>query len=767
MNPQRRDPQRSPLSQARHSERLARLRLASTMTLTEVLAALHKRKFLITALAALLAGLAMLAVAQLPRRYTAEGLLMIETRQLTIPELQSAVSNLMLDPALARSETWVLTSRALADRVARRLDLASLPEFNPTLRDPDDAPFARLNPLRWLPEAWRDRLEALGLPMPETRPPQMEPEAAWQEVVDAVRGGLAVRNDERSYALAVSFQGLEPERNAAIVNAVMEEYIADQVAARSQGTTSANQWLIRRAEELRREVEAADRAVQDLRASLPLIRTRDGTGTAQQLNELTTQLGQARAERLQAEANYQRALEVARNPRGATVSDVTGSPMMQVLREKEAQLVQRDAELAVRLGARHPERAALDSELARLRRQIAVEGDKLVRSLDSVVQVARAREAALEQQVGAQRTQAGDVARAEVMLAQAEKQAEAKRELYQTFMVRSEQTAQSSGVRPADARIVSTAVPPLYPSAPRVRLYGAVAVLGSLMAAAGLALLLEWRTDRFETLDEVSHVTGLHGLGALPRFRGRRRANRRLVGSVLDQPDSAVSETLRGIRVNLRNGLGGNGCRQPPKVVLVTSALAEEGKTTFAAALGQRSALDGQRALVLDCDLRRPALGRLLDTAGSGPGLDDLLAGQCSWSEALVCDPRSGLHILPARGGMTNPQRLLESEAFRACLRWATDRYDLIILDSPPVMRVADAVVLTRWADAVIFVISWRQTRRRVVVEALWRLEGAGRAVTGAVLSRMGGTVPAEYMYGGYGAARSSDAGDAAASGRG
>lgn len=723
---------------------VAPLKAEAALSLAQTLFVLWRRRGVILATVGLLVVVAVVAAKLLPPKYVAEGLLTIDTRQVTIPELQNAISGPLVDAAIGRTEARVLASRGLAERVARKLRLENDPEFNPTLSGADQpgllAALDVVTPLRdWL-------IEQELLP----RRPVVDravADPAWEMVLDRLQDQLNIRNDERSYALAVGFQGRNPETAAAIVNAIMEMYVAEQVAVKSKATHDANAWLTERLQELRHEVDEADRRMQEYLTSNALLQTRAGTVGAQQLNELNTQLTLARAARTQAEATLDRVRAAVRTQGSAAgASEVLASPLIQNLRGKEAEVMQGLALLSQRLGDRHPQRIALADQLADLRRKIGAEVDRVAGALAGEVESARAKEKALTARLIELQATAGEQAQGEIILNQLQKEADAKRTVYATFLGRVEQTAQMGNIQPADSRIITRAEVPATPSSPRLIIFVLLAVIGGGLAGVGLALAVEWHDDRFRSLEDITTLTGLLGLGAVPALRGRRTpAEGSLIHYVMDNPNSPVAETIRGIRVRLK----GTGHPNPPKVVLVTSAEAGEGKSSFATALGRLSARDGGKILLIEGDLRRPNLFRMLNCP-QGPALDDVLAGTADWNKAMIRDPDSGLYCLPARGGSANPQHLLESAGLKDLLTEVAKAFDLVIIDSPPVMRVADPILLAGVADAVIMVVSWKRIRRKAVIEAIGRLESAGRMVSGVVLSRVRGPMPQEYVYGGY-----------------
>jgi len=253
----------------------------------------------------------------------------------------------------------------------------------------------------------------------------------------------------------------------------------------------------------------------------------------------------------------------------------------------------------------------------------------------------------------------------------------------------------------------------------------------------------------FERTEDIEDVLGLPVLGALPLMR-RKRAERAGLGqSFIGQPhESLIAETLRGIRIAL-------GCRRDQgnghaSVLLVTSTEPNEGKTTFTSALGAVAAQDGLRVLIVDADLRRPQFHRMFK-AEAGPALDNILDGSQNLSNVVRIDPETGAHCLTMHH-VDHPVALLSSSYWYTFMQQARGTYDLIVLDTPPVMHVADALTLADHVDSAIFVIAYGSTRRRMVEEALKRFSTSGCRVAGVVLSKVPSLQTTHAYYSGYAA---------------
>lgn len=713
-------------------------------SLGQILGALWRHKLLIAAAALAFAVSGLVVARQMPQTFVADGSLILETQQLTLPDVRGQFTNPFSlvpgDPSsIVRSQILIMRSRSIIESVVMELGLATQPELNPYLRPPGRIA-QWLGGLRSaLPQGIVGTLDDFGLRLP--RPLQREPTP--EEITDAtvrnVLQRLDINNDARSFVIALSFLSEDPQLAARIVNTVMETYITAQIAAKMQATADANVYLNERIAQLRREVEAADQAVQTFRQLHGLVDTRQGTVTQQQLAELNTQLIMAQAEAATAEANLRSVGS------GAASTLAVNSSLISRLREREAEAIARQTDLTTRLGPSHPQRQIIENELRELRSQITTETERVRQSLANQATAARSRVGALQGQLRTIQGTATRSAESEAQLALLLREADAKRTIYQRFQETAQQTAQPSRSNQADARIVTAAVAPTNPSGPKTALFvGSGGMVGLLLAAA-LALLLAELDRGYERVEEIETATGLPALGALPLVKWKR-TSKSLVDFVLHNPASAAAETVRGIVEAIRRA----DAPEPPKVLLVTSALAGEGKTSLTAAIGRVLAKDGRRILAIEADFRRPQIGELFDQPPAALDFEDVLAGRGKWTDAIQTDPPSGLDYLCATEATDSPQAMLASSAWTQIVAEARRTYDLVLIDTPPVMSVTDTIVLARHSDAIALVIGWRSTQRRTIDAAIKRLRRVERPLAGFVLSKVQGAIEVVEYYAGY-----------------
>jgi succinoglycan biosynthesis transport protein ExoP len=698
---------------------------------------LWRRRWVIAGAAFAALVLAVLIAKQLTPTYSADGAIVIASRKIAIPELETLTTPTG-DDAAVRSEMAVLGSRNLLHQVAAQLQLDKVPEFNTSLRPKDTSLWAKINPLPWLQS------------LTAGKAPQQAP-AAHDAVVNAqventLLKNLSLVNDGRSYIIQVAYRSEDPALAAKVVNTLMQDYLSQYMENNVSATVAANSSLQKRADELKSDLNTAEAKLQAFTAQTGMLETPQGTVDSTQVTDLGQQLAVARSDEAQAEAAYQEMRDTIRSG-GSIASDpnVLSSPVIQELRQQEGQAARQRAELAATEGPRHPDVIAASHQLAGIREAIQTEVSKIVHSLRSQANSARARVASLQQRMDQLQTSGGKATEQQNMLQTLKDDVDGKRKLYDQFLLTVAQTAKPGDTPLVDARIISAAEAPIHPSSPRIAVIGLLAgVVGGLGAVAGV-LSHSQLDSGFETLSDIEGTTGLPAFAAMPLVRsfGRRKLSDRYV---LDNPNSPFTEALRALRARVWWAAR----ERDVKSVLVTSAVPGEGKTSFALALARLAAKEGYKVLLLECDFRRPTLDRVLPITTVG-GAPNFLNAPERWRDWIGIDPASGLHYLAAADDARNVAPLLESGRLDMVMREAREEYNLIVIDSPPIMRVPDAMLLARSVDVTMLMVRWRQTRRRVVLEALRRLYLDPDRLVGVVLSHVDARNAEQDIYGGYG----------------
>jgi capsular exopolysaccharide synthesis family protein len=591
-----------------------------------------------------------------------------------------------------------------------------------------------IQPIHWVVSS----VKSLFVSAPN--PSETEDDPAHAEllaVARALTGHLDVFNDGRSYVLKISVESENPKLAATLANAYANAYLNAQLDAKYQAVQRANSWLNDHLSDLQAKVEASDSAVQQFAADHNLTQTAGTNINSQQVSELNTQLVLASADLAQKEANLKQVKDSLSTGGVSAAAQVLSSPLIQALREQESALITKEADLATRYKPEHPAMINIKAQERDLDLKIQSEINRIVQGMQGDVIAARAKVDSLNQSLnGLQSAPQND---AQVQLNQLQREADANRTLYENFLNRFKQTSAQEDIQEPDARIISEAMVPTAPSYPKkVPLIG-FALLGSCMIGALAAFGMERLDVGFRTGEQFEKMVSVPVLGLEPALYSGEVPH----DVVVQRPVSSYSESIRSIRTALRYSDVDN----PPKVVMVTSSLPDEGKTVFALSLARSVAKSGGKALLIDCDLRRPSIAKQFNVE-SKPGLLAFFDDGADKSKIISVDAESGLHFIATPSGTPNPQDLLGSKHMKALIDVMRDRYDLIVLDTPPLLAVSDALVLSHAVDATIFLVRWAKTPRQVVLGALKSFRTLGGRLAGVVLSRVDMRQHATYGYG-------------------
>ena len=688
--------------------------------LRHFLAVLRRRSAIIIATMVLVTLGTLLVVLQQTPRYTASALIVLNTRSANVVNVASVVAGLPPDANVIKSEIDVLESRALAARVIADLKLSGDPEFAPP--PSGSGLLTLLNPLSWLPKEWRQVL--LGTTTPPT--PEQSAAIAQSRIVDNFLRHLAVANDLRSYSVTISFESRDPEKAERIANALAERYIDNQLQLKLDATKRANAWLTDRLSELREKLRQSQQKVEDFKAQSNLIETTGQTLARQQLGELNSQLVLVRAERAKLESGLAQLKTLEADGGLDHAPELLASPMILRLRVQEAALLTRQAELSQGQAGR--ELAAVGAGLAMIRTSIALEGKRIIAATESQLAAAKQRESTISGYIATLRGEVVEQSRTQVRLAELQRDADADRTILETFLTRSKETAGQNAFEEPDARIISPADLPVRPSSPHVGTAVAAAFAVSILIGIVLAFLIESLQSGFRFPEEVERLTGTEVLRVVPDLPGNSRLKAH--DFVLHEPNSTFAEALQAIRTNLRFATAGGA----PRVILLTSGTAGEAKSTLALSLARLAARAGQRAVLIDADMRQPTVASLMKLRPA-KGLEDLLAGQATLAEVIVKDEETGLEIIPSRAGASQPQDLLSGPRMNELVHGLRQAHDLVIIDSPPVTFVSDAVIMSGLADFTVYLIRWESTPRETAQSGLMQLRRSGAAV-GVVMTR-------------------------------
>ncbi len=559
-----------------------------------------------------------------------------------------------------------------------------------------------------------------------------------QELANDLSDMVEIARSGATYVIDVTARSNDPQEAAEVANLYAEEFVAADKEAKVGANSAANSWLQLRVQQLERNATSADAALQQYKIAHGLISTTGSTMAEQELSSINQLISQAQADLAEKQGRLDAArAQLAQGSGGADVGAALGSGTIGTLRSREAEASSQVAQLESRYGPLYPDLLKAKSELADVRAQIQLEIDRILSNLDAEVRVAASRLSSLQASRGRSTGVLQSNNSAAVGLAELQRRSDAAKAIYETFLRRARETSAQQGLQQADTRVAQIAKPPEEPDFPNRRLAALFGVLGGLAGGLIAIGIAEYLQGGIRTKADVERRLRVRYAGAVPTLAstlGKLKATEAPHDYIVAHPFSNFSEAFRGLRAFLL--LGGGPVAGAARAVAIVSPLPQEGKTTTAVCLARASAMGGTPTVLVDADLRRRGSSELLGLGGTD-GLHDYMAGRCSLEEALVQDEATGLYLLGTAGPQSSAHDPLTSENMARLIADLRQRFEVIIIDTAPILGVADARVVAASVDRVLVITRWRKTSVRACEATIDILLDSGAKISGIALTQV------------------------------
>lgn len=640
----------------------------------------------------------------------------------------------------------LLRSRSLARRT---LEVSNLwDEFGAGASTPDVVGDAAAGPPR--PVGTFARLQAMVSPVTRiirgspvvdsasSSAPEPSETAVQAGAINGFLGGLVVVPYRNSRVVDLAYRSTDPDLATRAVNAHARSYIEQNMEFKFQASKEASDWLAARLADQRKEVEAAESALQQYREQHDAVAADSRENIViQKLADMSSAVTQAKTQRLERESRYNQLRAAEKDPAALeTYPAVLGNPLIQTLQAELAQLQRKRLDMSKDYLDTHPDMVALMRQIGAARTRVQVEIDKVVEAVKNDYQAAVAQERALMRAQAEQKQEALAMGRTAIEYGVLSREVESTRSVYQTLLQRAQETGVSGEQRTSNVRVVDFAERPRSPYYPQTRSSVTRGAMWGLVLALLIGFFFEYFDNRVRTLDEIKAHLKIPGLGMLPMVRDKPDAAKLLA----ERESPRFLESLRALRTNVIFSTAESTSRS----LVVTSTGPSEGKTAVSSHLAAALAETGLRVLVIDGDMRKPRLHAALGIAQE-PGLSNLIVGSSKASEVVVKTSVPGLWAIAAGRVPPNPSELLGSPRFRDFLLSLRDHFDWVVIDTPPVMAVTDASVIAHRASGVIFVVGADMVSRDHAIIAIEQLERANGKLLGAVLNRVDADKNAYY----------------------
>jgi uncharacterized protein involved in exopolysaccharide biosynthesis/MinD-like ATPase involved in chromosome partitioning or flagellar assembly len=688
------------------------------------MAAVWRRRGLIATVTLLLTAADLVGASLLPKMYRADTLLQSDPRAGFSIDGNAAVTATPadMDGGALTSQVEVIRSPSVILRAIEIGNLAVSDEY----RKLTNSGRGGAGPLSKVVQWFRDRFHAY-LPPIEKADERLAARRQEDRILNYFDKSLEVDYDMRGNSLRIRARNADPFLAATIANAVADAYVEKQLSRKLDLVKSTGQWLDQRLQGLQEKVDTAEAKLVEFQQQHNLGAGQSTSFTRQQLGDLNGQLATALSQEAEATAKARAADEASRSRRLGDMPEALASETMRALREQESMLSRRVAELSS--GGNMRTAADVRAEWAELRKRIAEEQERILSATRSQAEVARARRQALTTLIQRLSSEVDERQRFAVQAEVLERNLVTQRAVLDAAMRRAEVVQTLSGLQRPDLSIVSRARVPTEPFKPNLTLVAAVGFIASLAMATGAALLIELRRLSVRSLAQGEAALGIHGIGWLPKVRKPRRYS--FLEFLREHSSGLYEDCLRTIVAAIPVRRGGRG-----QMILVTSTIPGEGKTSFAVSLGRGIVASGQSCVLLDFDQRRPALTRDLGLRPQSTALS-LLGSDTAIREMVQVDAATGLAVIRVAGDEDAGEAFRDEATARRIISFAKENYEVVVVDAPAVLSTSDACVLARTADTVLLVVAWARTPIRTVLHALDRLNRAGATSVAFMLSRV------------------------------
>lgn len=686
----------------------------------------NNNKWRILSLSLVVTILVTLIVLTMKPVYQASSSLLIESEETNIVSIEQVYGLDASKKEYLETQYEILKSRRIASKVVDKLNLGEHPTFikylekTPTLVDL--AKEKARSFLTFLPR------------QEEVEPPAGEVEERRKEMLVSIfLENLSVTPVSNTQVVKISYTSESPILAAEISNTVAEVYIDNYLEAKFEMTSKATSWLNESLAGLREKLERSEQKLAEFYERERLVNLDGVVGlAAEELQGLSEQLLEAENRLKQTQIIYTQVQGFNGDPADlADMPAVQNHPSIQNVKSAELEAQRNVSELSEVYGPKHQKMISAKAELASVKQTLINQVRSLISGINSEYRQAESQVNSLRISVDKAKDEYRKLTTLESKRKILQREVETNQQLYDSFFTRLQETNEVDGFETANARVLDKAIVPMKPIKPKKSLILAISIVLSIGFGVLVAILIDFLNSGIRSVDDVERKLGQQMMGLIP-WQPHKKKEHLPLREFFNTGNHVFSEALRTLRTSIQLlDLTGD-----KKVIMITSSVPKEGKTTvsinLAFAMGQLG-----KTLLIDADLRKPSIAKRFDLPGFQPGLTNLVAGTHEISDCLYNDLDSNIDILTAGSRTPNPQELLLSDAFKATIDKLKDSYEHIIIDTAPTQAVSDAIIVSKYTDNLLFVVKADATNEKVVSNGLERFMSIGRRIDGVILNQV------------------------------
>jgi len=707
--------------------------LEAKLDFVEYWKSITKRKWGIFAFGLTIAMLAAVVVFIMTPVYRSTVTLLIDATKSKVVQIDEVYGGFSENRDYFMTQVEILKSSDVALKTIIKLKLWDLPEFDPRTKEDSLA-----------------NKFLVGIGYTGSAPKQWDEESLAKAVLLKFNKQLSIEPIRLSLLVKVNFDSVDKQLAAKVANTMANVFIDSDLDVRFQMTQRASSWLDERMVGVRAKLDASEKQLQAYReqAGIVDVKSDSQSGAGRQIEEVTQKLVETRLRRAEAENAYN---QIKNAPKGADLSSlpaVVRNPVVGDAIRQQSEAERKLSEIAQRYGTEHPKYVQAEGEVKTARENVKRQIDTVVQSVTREYEVAKGTENMLVQTLNQAKGSVQGINRKEFQLNLLEREVDSNKQIYDLFLKRAKETNVSGDLQNPVARIVDQAKIPNIPEKPKKIQIVLIAFVLGLLVAISATILIDLLNNTLNSTTDVEVKLKQPLLTTLPLLAKKDADRSSTAHMFLEDPKSLYSESIRTARsavllssIDLSN-----------RIMLITSSVPGEGKTTFSINLAVAHS-HTKKTLLIDADMRRPAVAKGLDFEPHHPGLSDLVAGTVPLSACIQTIPGCDLHVVTTGTTVPNPLEIILSQRFKDAIAELSKIYEIVIIDSPPVELVSDALVLSKMVSGVIYVVKALDTPYQLARKGLMRIRRAEGKVLGVVLNHLDFKKAEKYYgeYSGYG----------------
>ncbi|MFC1659429.1 GumC family protein [Pseudomonadota bacterium] len=669
---------------------------SETLDLNDILLILWKGRRIIITTIIVTVLLALIFVFTKKPVYTAESTIQINPGLQNSLDISSIFSAKSFEHTTIKSEIDIIKSKKVAKKVVEKLNLVEYTTTNTEDLSPED---------------------------------QLNLKKEYLNKATNIMNNTKVISSPSSYTVKIQYLSTNPEQAALINNTIVEEFLSEKLEIRFESTKKLNDWLNQRVSELGEKLKQSEIAVSQFKEENRIFDSSGRTVEEQKMIALNNQLVLATSEKLKIKARLENTRSLIKSGKIQSSPDIINSQLIQRLKVEETEILRKKADLETKYGLKHPQIINVKAELKDIQKKINLETQNIIRSLQNEIEIAGIKENSIKEKIEVLNEELSNVNKAKVKLGELERDREANKALYASYLTRFKETSQGQENIQTTIQIISKAEVPLNPTHPRKKLILIMSFILGGFLGSGIVFMLKFFHSSVSSIEEIEYITNTPVIGIVPEIKN---SHSKIIDYCIKKPESKFTDSLRYILLFL-DSLGSEK-EKNIKSLLLTSSTLKEGKTSLAICLARIKAKSGKKVLLIDADMRLSSLKYSLKDSIEND-LKSYLLGEAKIKDIIYRDEFGEIDYITSKETEVNSQDLLSSHRMKELLEKVYGEYDLVIIDAPPINTISDTFKLLNKVDTSLYVVGLNKTKKSVLTYGFKQINLNRGKISGIVVN--------------------------------